>query len=52
MDNRNTKFYTESSDLEVARLIVVLFFSTRFSIEVLRWIVAIPNFSTEISDID
>ena len=52
MDNRNSKFYTEISDIETIRVIVVLFFSTEISIEVLRWIIAILNFSTEISDIE
>ena len=52
MDNRNSKLYTKISDIEVSRVIVVLLFSTAISIEVLKWIIAILNFSTEISDIE
>ena len=33
-------------------MIVVLFFSTAISIEVLKWIIAILNLSTEMSDIE
>ena len=52
MDNRNSKIYTEISDIEVSRVIVVLFFSTEISIEILRWIIAILSFSIEIGDIE
>ena len=52
MDNRNSKIYTEISDIEVSQVVIVLFFSTEISIEVLRWIIAILNFSTEMSDIE
>jgi len=52
MDNRNSKIYTKISDIEVSRVIVVLFFSTEISIELLKWIIAILNFSTEMSDIE
>ena len=51
MDNRNSKIYTKISDIEVSRVIVVLFFSTEISIKVLKWIIAILNFSTEMSDV-
>ena len=34
MDNRNSKIYTKISDIEVSRVIVVLFFSTEISIGV------------------
>jgi len=50
MDNRNSKIYTEISDIEVSRVIVI-FFSTEISIKVLKWIIAILNFSTEMSDV-
>ena len=52
MNNRNTDFYTEISGIELSRVIVVLFFSTKISIEILRWIIAILSFSIEISDIE
>ena len=52
MDNRNSKIYNGISDIEVSRVIVVLFFSTEISIEILRWIIAILNFSTEMSDME
>ena len=52
MDNRNIQVYTKINDIEVSRVIVVLFFSTEISIEILRWIIAILNFSTEMSDIE
>ena len=52
MDNHNSKIYTKISDMEVSRVIVVLFFSTEISIEILRWITAILNFSSEMSDIE
>ena len=52
MNNRNSKFYAKISDLEVSQVVIVLFFSTEISIEVLRWIIAILNFSTEMSDIE
>ena len=51
MDNRNSKIYTEISDIEVSRVTVVLFFSTEISIKVLKWIIAKLNFSTEMSDV-
>ena len=50
MDNRNSKIYTEISDIEVPRVIVVLFLGTEISIKVLKRIIAILNFSTEMSD--
>jgi len=52
MDNRHSKISTDIGDIEVSRVIVVLFFSTAISIEVLKWIIAILNFSTEMSDIE
>ena len=52
MNNRNTDFYTEISDIELSRVIVVLFFSTKISIEILRWIIEILNFSAAMSDIE
>ena len=52
MDNRNSKIYTKISDIEVSRVIVVLLFSTKISIELLKWIIAILNFSTEMSGIE
>ena len=52
MDNRNSNIYTGISDIEVSRVIVVLFSSTEISIKVLKWIIAILNFSTEMSDIE
>jgi len=52
MDNRNSKIYTGISNIEVSRVIVVLVFSTEISIEVLKWIIAILNFSTEMNDIE
>ena len=52
MNNRNSKFYAKISDIEVSQVVIVLFFSTEISIEVLRWIIAILNFSTEMSDIE
>ena len=51
MDNRNSKIYTEIIYIEVSRVIVVLFSSTEISIKVLKWIIAILNFSTEMSDV-
>ena len=52
MDNHNSKIYTKISDIEVSRVIVVLFFSTEISIEILWWTIAILNFCTEMSDIE
>ena len=52
MDNRNSKIYTKISDIEVSRVIIILFFSTEISIKISRWITAILSFSIEISDIE
>ena len=52
MNNRNTDFYTEISDIELSRVIVLSFFTTKISIEILRWIIAILRFSIEIGDIE
>ena len=52
MDNHNSKIYTEICGIEVIRVIVVMFFSTGTSIEVLKWIIALLNFSTEMSGIE
>ena len=51
MDNHNSKIYTEICGIEVSRVNVVLFFSTEISIKVLKWIIAILNISTEMSDV-
>ena len=40
------------TDIEQSRVILVLYFSTEISIEILRWAIAILNFSTEMSDIE
>ena len=47
MNNGNTNFSIKSSDIERTLVIVLLFLSTAFSIEILTWIVIIPIFSTE-----
>ena len=52
MDNHNSKIYTENCGVEVSRVIVVMFFSTETSIEVLKWIIAILNFRTEMGGIE
>jgi len=53
MDNPNSKIYTGINDIDVSRVIVVLFLSTEIiNIEVLKWIIAILNFNTEMSDIE
>ena len=52
MNNRNSKFYAKISDIEVSQVVIVLLFSIEISIEVLRWIIAILNYSTEMSDIE
>ena len=40
------------TDIEQSRVILVLYFSTEISIEILTWIITIRSFSTEISDIE
>ena len=39
------------SDIEQSRVILVLYFNTKINSEILRWIITIVNFSTEICNI-